>query len=134
MGVDECVSPVRLHYSEYDHIGSIFHENSSGLSLSWGSSAKAHYVGREGDAQFCTKAGTNEISDPLFTYFVQRGEGEFPIDIQADGQSTDLTVEALQADTTRKAQARRQAGNEMYRASDFMQAAMEYTATIELDP
>merc|ERR1712054_713838 len=33
-----------------------------------------------------------------------------------------------------KAEAKRQSGNEMFRANDFMQAAMEYTAALELNP
>merc|ERR1712046_524931 len=35
--VDECTAALRVHFVEYDHIGRIYHTNSPGLSLGWGS-------------------------------------------------------------------------------------------------
>jgi len=131
--VDECVSSLRVHFEEYDHIGRIYHMNSPGFCLAWGNTdAESHNVGKAGSTQLCTRMnGFGGVESALVTVPVQRGEKEFPIEVQSDAQRCDQN----QADENYiKASMRRQAGNEMYRASDFLQAAMEYTATLELDP
>lgn len=137
MQIDECVSPLRVRFAEYDHIGLFYHTNSPGLSIGWevvdGVAAELHNIGQSGDVQLCTRAPAGGEQKELVTTVVQRGEGEFPIE-PTDSASSSQGVTTEQADISQKANARRQAGNDMFRASDFMQAAMEYTSSLELDP
>lgn len=132
--VDECLAAVNVQFGEYDHIGRIYHANSPGLSLCWGS-GDVHHIGQAGEVQLCTKAAAGENSQSnLLTVIVRRGEGEFPIDILGDSQANQATDSfESEADKHYRAEAKRQAGNEMFRASDFMQAAAEYTSALELD-
>jgi len=139
--VDECTSPVMVNFAERDHVGRIYHQNSPGLSVGFGGvGAKLDVVGKSGDVQYFTRLGGKE----LLTDVVRRGEGEFPIDLPGDAASgypsnssrEQPEPEAAPAAEERKrqAEAKRQAGNEMFRANDFLQAAMEYTSALELDP
>lgn len=101
--------------------------------------------GRPGAAQWCTgvdSSRSHSAADVLLTTPVMRGEGEFPIDLNGKPlQVPGATLHEPDAETgpaaeerKKKAEEKRLAGNDMFRASDFMQAAMEYTAAIELDP
>jgi hypothetical protein len=146
---DECVGPVRIHYAEYDHIGAIYHQNCPGLAVGWDSAAVSefHNIGVSGAFQLSTKRSTDwKPADaggaPLTTIGVRRGEGEFPTDLgkpTADARSAvEEQPEPEQApapeESRRLAQERREKGNEMFRASDFLQAAAEYSTALQLDP
>jgi len=137
--VDECTSPVEVSFAERDHVGRIYHQNSPGLSVSIGGAA-AEIVGMSGEVQKFTRI----TADGLTTNFVQRGEGEFPVDLPGDhlgsGHNT-IPVEQPEPETApaaeerrQKCQAKREAGNAMFRANDYFQAAMEYTSALDLDP
>jgi len=137
--VDECTSPVEVSFAERDHVGLIYHQNSPGLSVSIGGAA-AEIVGMSGEVQKFTRI----TAYGLTTNFVQRGEGEFPVDLPGDhlgsGHNT-IPVEQPEPETApaaeerrQKCQAKREAGNAMFRANDYFQAAMEYTSALDLDP
>jgi len=133
--VDECTSPVTVIYAERDHVGRLYHQNAPGLSIGW-TGMELETVGRAGDVQHWTRLGPSG----LLTDVVVRGEGDFPVDAGLSGagyaQTDQPEPEALPAneELKQKAELKRQRGNEMFRANDFMQAAMEYTAALELDP
>jgi tetratricopeptide (TPR) repeat protein len=147
---DECAGPVRLHYSEYDHIGGIYHQNCPELAVGWGGSTSSatsdfQVIGASGAFQLSTKRSTDWKADdsggkPLTTAPVRRGEGEFPVDLGkptldafAENQPEPEQAPAPE-ELRRLAQERREKGNEMFRASDFMQAAAEYSSALQLDP
>lgn len=146
--VDECTSPVSVNYAERDHVGRLYHCNAPGLSVGFGGAgSKLEVVGKSGEVQYFTRLGATG-SDPLVTDVVRRGEGEFPVDLEGDrinartaGYPSNANFEQpepeappLSEENRRKAEVKRQAGNEMFRANDFLQAAMEYTGALELDP
>lgn len=149
--VDECTSPVLIVFAERDHIGRVYHTNSPGLSVGigdaetvlghWRSNSivkgEHELVGKSGSVQYFSRI----VNNGLLTDVVRRGEGEFPLDLPGDQlsggyRSDQPEPEAAPAAEERrlKAEMKRQAGNEMFRANDFMQAAMEYTSALELDP
>eukprot|EP00929_Paragymnodinium_shiwhaense_P009695 TRINITY_DN113963_c0_g1_i1.p1 TRINITY_DN113963_c0_g1~~TRINITY_DN113963_c0_g1_i1.p1 ORF type:complete len:396 (-),score=114.59 TRINITY_DN113963_c0_g1_i1:273-1460(-) len=145
--VDECITDVRICYPELDHVGRLYHQNSPGLTIGWeGEHGAFHSVGRPGAAQWVTGVDPSKKraeQDILITAPVRRGEGEFPLDLDgkpllqtAGGTLPEPDAEAAPAaeDRKRKAEEKRLKGNDMFRASDFMQAAMEYTSALEFDP
>jgi len=145
--VDECESEFSINFAELDHVGSVYHQNSPGLSIGHGGAgAKLEVVGQSIEAQYYTKRGLNGAS-ALITAPVRRGENEFPIDLPGDQAAVEAGYgdryardqpepEAPPAseENRRKAELKRQSGNEMFRANDYFQAAMEYTSALELDP
>lgn len=140
--VDECEAPVEVSFADVEHVGKIYHQNSPGLKIEWrsGNGAGLHEAGRKGAAQWVTCVDTKPRSAVLITAPVKRGEGEFPLDL--DGKPLEVPglsepdEEALPAveEKRKQADAKRLSGNDMFRANDFMQAAAEYTASINLDP
>lgn len=138
---DECAGAVALRYSEYDHVGAVYHQNCPGLSIGW-AAAELVSVGQPGDFQLSTRRRAGS-SDELITQAVRRGEGDFPVDMGSSVDGTVNPVESVQPEPerapeaeerSRLAQAKREQGNELFRASDFMQAAAEYSMALELDP
>eukprot|EP00933_Yihiella_yeosuensis_P052164 TRINITY_DN5017_c0_g1_i1.p1 TRINITY_DN5017_c0_g1~~TRINITY_DN5017_c0_g1_i1.p1 ORF type:complete len:386 (+),score=105.76 TRINITY_DN5017_c0_g1_i1:40-1197(+) len=137
--VDECVEDTSVRFAEQDHVGRIYHQNSPGLAIGWGS-AKLETIGIARAAQFVTRV----LADGrLETTGVRRGEGEFPIDLPTGAGDEGLREaghqpepEAVPASEERRKEAekQRQAGNEMFRASDFAQAAALYSLSLQLDP
>lgn len=144
--VDECQDNVEVVFAEVDHMGRVYHQNSPGLKINWrlGGDENSHQIGRTGAAQWCTSVDTSKRSnaDVLITTPVVRGEGQFPIDLTGQpfqvpgGILPEPEEETGPAAEERKKQAeeKRLKGNDMFRASDFMQATMLYTAALELDP
>jgi len=158
--VDECVKPVTVNFAERDHVGRLYHQNSPGLSV--GFDGELHVEGRAGEVQHYTRLADAAAKHPFITDFVRRGEGDFPVDMPGDATNLELleiarkhgytTTEGGQIlrepeaeqpepevdpeieQNRRKAEVKRAAGNEMFRANDFFQAAMEYTSALELDP
>lgn len=139
---DECLGDTRVQYAEYDHIGGIYHQNCPGLSVGWGGGDVEFFtVGVRGDFQLSTRRLAGSTSE-LATLPVQRGEGDFPVDLQGlasagaqqpePEQAPEAEEEKRQAQA--KAQENREKGNDMFRANDFMQAASQYTVALELDP
>lgn len=133
---DECAGPVRVCYAEYDYIGAIYHQNCPGLAISWGAAnSEFHNVGAARAVQLSTKRGTDVGAETLITAAVRRGEGEFPVDIGRPTMLGEAEPEhAPEPEELRRlSQVRREKANEMFRASDFMQAAAEYSAALQLD-
>jgi len=135
--VDECQLSVQIRFAENDHIGKIYHQNSPGLSVSWGFSGgdQQRTVGKAGAFQLVTSA----VGKSLRTNPVRRGEGEYPLDLAtADGEThfEQPEEEAVPAAEQRRldAEKHRLAGNEMFRACDFAQAAAIYSMALEKDP
>jgi len=145
--VDECKKEFSINFAELDHIGSIYHQNSPNLSIGYGGAgAKLEVVGQAIEAQYYTKRGLNGDS-ALITAPVRRGENEFPIDLPGDEAAVaagygekyardqpEPEAPPASEENRRKAEMKRQSGNEMFRANDYFQAAMEYTSALELDP
>jgi len=135
--VDECTESVTLRFAERDHVGCIYHQNSPGLAISW--TNELHQIGDARAVQHCTKLGLEvEGAPPLVTAPVRRGEGEYPVDftVEAVGLADQPEPEAAPASEERRQQAEqfRIKGNDMFRANDFMQAALQYSQALELDP
>jgi len=74
---------------------------------------------------------------------VLRGEKEFPVQLgkpDISGQAMPPEIlpteapELPEEDRKVLSEEKRQQGNEMFRANDFMQAAMQYTEALQLDP
>eukprot|EP00927_Polykrikos_kofoidii_P074214 TRINITY_DN70195_c0_g1_i1.p1 TRINITY_DN70195_c0_g1~~TRINITY_DN70195_c0_g1_i1.p1 ORF type:complete len:417 (+),score=84.33 TRINITY_DN70195_c0_g1_i1:87-1253(+) len=137
---DECVGHVVIRFAERDHFGEIYHQNCPGLELHWAN--ETHKPGIARAAQFVTCLSPADSKEPLMTNAVVRGEKEFPLNYASvsSGRSTDLgkepEAEVPPADEERRRMAdeKRASGNEMFRASDFMQAAMRYTESLDLNP
>lgn len=142
--VDECEQPLRVCYADREHVGVVYHQNSPGLTLGWGfgADAEVHAIGAAGAVQLCSRLASGNSAEPVHTAPVRRGEGEFPLDLPNMNDSPGTTAaeqpepEAAPAaeEMRRQAEEKRLRGNDMFRASDFLQAAMEYTEAIRLDP
>eukprot|EP00416_Gambierdiscus_australes_P039899 CAMPEP_0171101826 /NCGR_PEP_ID=MMETSP0766_2-20121228/56090_1 /TAXON_ID=439317 /ORGANISM="Gambierdiscus australes, Strain CAWD 149" /LENGTH=371 /DNA_ID=CAMNT_0011561967 /DNA_START=29 /DNA_END=1144 /DNA_ORIENTATION=+ len=128
--VDECEGKVCLRYAERDHVGCIYHQNSPGLSIAWGEACCE--VGQAGPVQLCTRLE----ADGAKTVPVRRDESEYPVDL-AGGRAPEQQPEPEQAPEAERrqqlAEQRRQAGNDMFRANDFVQAAVHYSESLQLD-
>jgi len=135
--VDECTAPVSIRYAERDHVGRVYHQNSPGLSIGWGGSGcEVHAVGRAGAMQVCTRLDSAGSKELFLTDAVVRDESEYPVELPAGMVAEQPEPEAGPAAEERRqrAEQQRQAGNEMFRANDFMQAAVHYTESLQLDP
>eukprot|EP00913_Durusdinium_trenchii_P031663 g29651.t1 len=132
--VDECVEPLTVRFAEKDHVGKAYHQNSPGFSIAWGLAGDAtpQTVGREGAFQLMTCVTGGQ----LHTEPVRRGEGEFPLDLGRSTRPEQPEPEAAPASEAKQREAEKQrlAGNEMFRASDFAQAAALYTLALETAP
>lgn len=133
--VDECPEALLVRYAERDFFGKAYHQNSPGFAVAWGlagGSACSQTIGREGSFQLmsCIAEGS------LQTEAVRRGEMEFPLDLGVAKKQDQPEPEALPAAEERQKEAERQrlAGNEMFRASDFAQAAALYSLALEKAP
>jgi len=143
--VDECIQSVRIVYAEQDHVGRIYHQNSPGLSISCtGDSSELQVVGSEGAVQLCSRLSPEGSREPFWTSPVCRGEGEFPVDLPRSAKEATMTpassiqhepeVAPSQKERQELAAQRRQMGNDMFRANDFMHATVHYTEALHLDP
>ena len=93
--VDECEESVAVKFAERDHVGKAYHQNSPGLSISWGfgGTASATTIGKAGACQLLTcLLGTGFRTEP-----VRRGEGEFPLDFGAASPADQPEPEAAPA-------------------------------------
>jgi hypothetical protein len=132
--VDECAKPLRILFAEQDHFGKIYHQNSPGLTVGWGSDVNhLQSIGQPGKFQLFTVLRDAE----LLTAVVRRGEGELPLDLLESAEKAERPEsEAVLSEDERKrnSDAKRTKGNDMFKANDFLQAVMEYTGALELDP
>jgi len=135
--VDECLTDVRVQFAERDHVGRIYHQNSPGLTVRWSGCGEPHTVGLAKNSQWCTRI----LGDgTLETFPVRRGEGEFPVDLPSGaseipaGEQPEPEAMPAADERTQQAEKQRLAGNDMFRASDFAQAAALYSLALELDP
>jgi hypothetical protein len=138
--VDSCAQNVVLRWPDRDSLGRIFHQGSPGLSIAWGA-AEPKVVGVLAEVQMITQPTPPSFQgDELVTSPVRRGEGEFPLDLKGpDGKNT-LPMDQPEPEAPpgpeevkRRAEEKRIQGNDMFRANDFMQAAMAYTEALNLD-
>jgi len=142
--VDECFESVRVVYSERDHVGHVYHQNSPGLSISYaGDSSELQVVGSEGAVQLCSRVSPEGSQKLFWTSPVRRGEGEFPVDLPRGAKGVPMPVRSIQPEPEvapsqkerqELAAQRRQMGNDMFRANDFMYAIVHYTEALHLDP
>jgi hypothetical protein len=140
---DECTGPpVRVTFADRDHVGQVYHQNAPSLELSW-AGAESVNIGVEGEVQFITALAPAGRDEKFMTAPVLRGEKEFPVQLgkpDISGQAMPPEILPTEApelpEEDRKAlsEEKRQQGNEMFRANDFMQAAMQYTEALQLDP
>jgi hypothetical protein len=137
---DECAEgPVLISFSEPEHMGTFFHQNSPSLEVAVEGQTPARF-GSAAHRQFVSKlsAGSSEF----ITEEVVRGEKEFPVNMdpaararlvashgEPEAEATPL-VEQQRA----QAEAKREEGNSAFKASDFLQAAVYYTEAIHLCP
>jgi len=86
--------------------------------------------------QLCTRLGSASSSEPFLTDAVRRDASEYPVEPPSGPTPEQPEPEAApEAEEQRqRAEQQRQLGNEMFRASDFMQAAVHYTESVRLDP
>lgn len=143
--VDECTESFQIQYLEHEHVGSIYHQNCPGLAIGWGApgtECSFFSVGQAGAFQLVTrKAQADGSAEQLATLPVRRGEGDYPIDMPnasgkcpARGEEPEQEAAPLAEERKRVAEQKRTKGNEMFRANDFMQAGLEYSQALELDP
>jgi len=143
--VDECMKPVKVFFAERDHVGRIYHQNSPGLAVGCsGDGSAVQAIGSEGPVQLCSKLSPDGSCELFWTNPVRRGEGEFPVDLPSGAGETPIKQpsnfqpepEAAPApeEQQRLAEQRRQLGNDMFRANDFMHATVHYTEALHLDP
>jgi len=139
--VDECIAPVRVLFAERDHVGRIYHQNSPGLSVGWGGSgcSSTRSVGAAGAVQLCTRLNADGAAEPFLTTAVRRDESEYPVDLPsgcggAAQEQPEPEAAPAAEERRQRAEQQRQAGNDMFRANDFMQAAVHYSESVQLDP
>jgi len=136
---DECTQkPVRLIFSEPEHVATFFHQNSPALEIALDGEEVAK-VGKGEARQLVTRHGPNGFA----TEVVVRGESEFPLNLQASIQAMGCSAPLVEPEAEAspaaeekhaQAEARRSEGNAAFRANDFVQAAVFYTEAIDLCP
>lgn len=131
---DECTDgPVRIIFSEPEHMATFFHQNSPMLEVALDGEEMTK-VGKAGGRQFVTRPGPHGFA----TEEVIRGKGDFPLNLTDPkaGSASEPDAEASPASEASRAQAeaKRQEGNAAFKANDFLQAALYYTEAIELCP
>jgi hypothetical protein len=136
---DECADgPVQVLFSEPEHIGTFYHQNSPALEAAV-DGQNFTKIGTATARQFVTKPcpDTGEFA----TEQLIRGEGEWPVNLNPDTSARRAAqggpeVEASPPDEQQRsmAEAKREEGNSAFKASDFLQAAVFYTEAIELCP
>lgn len=142
--VDECKGRVVMRYPDREQLGRIFHQNSPVLHMHWSVQEEPVQVGVEGCVQLITQpTPPSHPGDVLVTTPVSRGEGEFPLDLAIARGSPAHDPYSQQhnpeeppkpEELKTKAEAKRMEGNDVFRANDFMQAALVYTEALQLDP
>mmetsp|Transcript_39211 Transcript_39211/g.79187 ORF Transcript_39211/g.79187 Transcript_39211/m.79187 type:complete len:380 (+) Transcript_39211:90-1229(+) len=132
--VDECTASVSVRFAERDHVGWIYHQNSCGLTVGWGGpGCEVHTVGVAGAVQLITRLNSASAKELFLTDAVRRDESEYPVEPQAGEQPEPEAAPSVE-ERRQRAEQQRQAGNDMFRANDFMQAAVHYTESLQLDP
>lgn len=140
---DECTgAPVRVTFADRDHVGQIYHQNTPSLEVGWAGTDLVN-IGLDGEVQFVSALAPPGREELFVTAPVVRGEGEFPTqlgkpDISGQAAPPELlpreAPELPEEERKLLSEEKRQQGNEMFRANDFMQAAMQYTEALQLDP
>jgi len=130
---DECSEgPVRIIFLEPEGVGTFFHQNCPSLEVLLPGQAEPVRFGRAGEQQLCSRPDSNS---GFSTEAVVRGEKDFPVNLGSSkptGSATEPEAEKPPTSEERRAQAevKRAEGNEAFRASDFLQAAVYYTEAI----
>lgn len=130
---DECdAGPIRFRFLEPECVGAFFHQNAPALEILIDGSLPGQ-IGNFGNAQVCTRV---DASGAFMTEAIVRAENDFPVNIGLcdTRQVLELMPESLQPidDCRTKALAKREDGNDAFRASDFLQAAVIFTEAIEM--
>jgi hypothetical protein len=143
---DECAEgPVRLTFSEPEHVGTFYHQNSPALEVAM-DGGESKKLGSADEGQFVTRPGLEHGT--FNTERLLRGEKDFPLN--AGSQTPELSpggglprepegepqakVEMEAEESRKKAEAKRLEGNDAFRANDFLQAAAFYTQAVSLCP
>jgi len=125
---DECTKGYfRVIFTEPEFMGTFFHQNCPNLEVSMFSQEFVK-VGVPSPVQLHTTAG---VSGSLETEAVVRGEKEFPLNLNRPRGSKPLSEEEITPEETKiRAEEKRLEGNEAFRSSDYLQAAVYYTEAI----
>lgn len=133
---DECTEgPVRITFLEPEAVGTFFHQNCPSLEVVAVSGAPWTF-GLAGKVQLCSRP--NKDGD-FVTEAVVRGEKDFPVNLSPSlGSSAhpggmgepDAEKPTTSEEMRLEAEAKREEGNQAFRASDFLQAAVFYTEAI----
>jgi len=133
--VDECVDDsVRVIFSEPEYVGTFFHQNSPALQVMI-DGADPMSFGAAGEQQLCSRPKEDPLAG-FNTEPVLRGEGDFPVNLDSSQTVEEPETERqLRAEQLRvQGEAKRQQGNQAFKANDFLQAAVFYTEAIRLCP
>jgi tetratricopeptide (TPR) repeat protein len=146
---DECAEgPVRILFKEPEHIGTFYHQNSPALEVAL-DGQELSKIGVAKDQQFVSRPGSKQGT--FVTTEMIRGEGDFPMNIgsapelpapHAGGAALpgaprgepEAEAPPVDEEVRQRAEAKRLEGNDLFRANDFLQAAVSYTQAIELCP
>lgn len=129
---DECTKGYcRVTFTEPEFMGTFFHQNCPNLEVSiFGQDSVK--IGVASPVQLHTRAGG---SGSLETEAVVRGEKEFPLNLNRPKDSKPLSEEEVTPEESKiRAEEKRLEGNEAFRSSDYLQAAVYYTEAINHDP
>merc|ERR1712039_59593 len=135
---DECTEgAVRILFSELEHIGTFYHQNSPALEVA----VDGHDLTKIGNAEH-RQFATSPRPEPgaFYTHEVVRGENDYPLHInpgdpaklatQGESEKVNSSDEQQRA----RAEAKRADGNNAFKANDFLQAAVYYTEATGLCP
>lgn len=123
--------PVSIIFTEPETIGDFFHQNCPSLEV-YCPGVPVQKFGKAVEAQFCSK---HLASGEYVTEGVRRGEKDFPmqlgVPVNTDPEP-DAEVPPTDETSRLEAEAKREEGNQAFRSSDFLQAAVHYTEAIKL--
>jgi hypothetical protein len=130
---DECSEgPLRIEFLEPEGVGTFFHHNCPFLEVVLPGQTEPLRFGRSDKVQLCSRP---DSSGNFTTEAVIRGEKDFPVNLgsgRPTGAAAEPEAEKPPTSEERRlhAEAKRAEGNEAFRASDFLQAAVYYTEAI----
>jgi len=130
---DECSEgPIRIIFQEPEGVGTFYHQNCPSLEVVLPGQEEPARFGHAGEVQLVSLLGP---SGEFHTEAVVRGEKDFPVNIGSSKPTASANEpEAEKPPTSEErrlfAESKRAEGNEAFRASDFLQAAVFYTEAI----
>lgn len=135
---DECTGgPVSVIFLEPENVGQFYHQNCPALHVAVQGQDPVK-IGKEGAKQVLTRPGP---SGEFLTEDVVRGEKEFPTTLgrPKDAPFSNLSEPEAERgpvseENRAKAEVKRVEGNEAFKASDYLQAAVYYTEATQICP